>query len=82
MMREFGMDTLDRLADYIIESSRTGMVAEIRDLPNGTYHNSMRIDGYENPIDLVAALTIRDEIEVDFTGTSGISSLGINVPLT
>ena len=57
------------------------MVAEIRDLPNGTYHNSMRIDGYENLIDLVAALTIRDaEIEVDFTGTSGISSLGINVP--
>jgi N-methylhydantoinase B len=43
----------------------------------------MRIDGYERPIDLVAALTIRDEeIAVDFSGTSGVSTYGINVPLT
>jgi len=83
MMKEFGLETLDTLADYVIESARAGMAAEIRELPNGTYHNSMRIDGYERPIDLVAALTIRDEeIAVDFSGTSDVSTFGINVPLT
>ncbi|MBO6559157.1 MAG: hydantoinase B/oxoprolinase family protein [Nisaea sp.] len=83
MMKEFGLDDLGPLADYVIESARAGMAAEIRELPNGTYHNSMRIDGYERPIDLVAALTIRDEeIAVDFSGTSGVSTYGINVPLT
>ncbi|UUX50309.1 hydantoinase B/oxoprolinase family protein [Nisaea acidiphila] len=83
MMKEFGLDDLAPLADYVIEGARAGMAAEIRELPNGTYRNSMRIDGYESPIDLVAALTIRDEeIEVDFSGTSGVSTFGINVPLT
>ncbi|WP_193180266.1 hydantoinase B/oxoprolinase family protein [Nisaea sediminum] len=83
MMKEFALDDLGPLADYVIESARAGMAAEIRELPNGTYHNSMRIDGYESPIDLVAALTIRDEeIAVDFSGTSGVSTYGINVPLT
>ena len=42
----------------------------------------MRIDGYEAPIDLVAALTIgRDRIDVDFTGSSGMSGYAINCPL-
>jgi N-methylhydantoinase B len=42
----------------------------------------MRIDGYEAPIDLVAAVTIgEDTIEVDFAGSSGMSSYAINCPL-
>ena len=42
----------------------------------------MRIDGLENPVDLVAEMTVGgDGIDVDFTGTSGVSSYGINVPL-
>ena len=59
------------------------MRAEIAKLPNGTYHNSMRIDGYEAPLDLVATMTIADgHIAVDFTGTSGVSAYGINVPMS
>ena len=42
----------------------------------------MIIDGYDHPIELKAALTISAEgIHVDFTGTSPVSSFGINVPM-
>ena len=42
----------------------------------------MRIDGHEEPVDLVATMAIgKSGIDVDFTGTSGISSYGINVPM-
>jgi N-methylhydantoinase B len=58
------------------------MAEAIGKLPEGTWTASMRIDGYEAPIDLVATLTIRrDRIDVDYTGTSGMSSYAINCPL-
>ena len=83
MMNEFDLDDVRTLGDFVIESSRTSMLEEIRKLPRGTYHNSMRIDGYEEPVDLVAALTISENgIDIDFTGTSSVSIYGINVPLT
>lgn len=81
MMQEFGLDSIGELADYIVESSRTAMLAEVRKLPAGTYRNSMRIDGYEKEIDLVAGMKIGpDGIDVDFAGTSPVSNFGINVP--
>ena len=42
----------------------------------------LKVDGYEQEIDLHAALTIgEDFLELDFSGTSGLSNKGINVPL-
>lgn len=82
MMDEYGLETLDDLGAFIIDASRRGMQAEIDKLPKGTWCASMRIDGYEAPIDLVAALTIAEgEIVIDFEGTSGVSTFGINCPL-
>jgi N-methylhydantoinase B len=41
----------------------------------------MTVDGYDKPIDLVATMKIGPTgIDVDFTGTSGVSAFGINVP--
>lgn len=83
MMDEFGMVSVDPLAEHIIQASIDGMRAEIAKLPNGVYKNAMRIDGYEAPVDLVATMTIKDdEIAVDFTGTSPVSAYGINVPMS
>jgi N-methylhydantoinase B len=82
MMREFRLVELDALADAIISRSRQGMTDAISQLPQGTWSASMRIDGYEAPIDLVGTLTIgRGRIHVDYTGTSGMSSYAINCPL-
>ncbi len=82
MMEEFGLDTLEALSDYIIDTSRQGTIAAIADIPKGTYHHTLQVDGYDAPITLKAALTIaEDHILLDFSGTSGCSDKGINVPL-
>ena len=82
MMDEFGIDHLDDLAEYIIGTSYRGTIEAIAELPKGTWHNVLKVDGYEQEIDLHAALTIADDhILLDFDGTSGPSNKGINVPL-
>ena len=83
MMEEFGIDSLDPLAKHICARSREAVLAEIGKLPRGTWRNSMTLDGYDAPVTLQAALTISDDgIHVDYTGTSGQSRYGINVPLS
>ena len=82
MMTEHGIDSLDELGQHIIDKSRAGMVAAIGKLPRGTTKGHMRIDGYDNPIDLHATVTIHaDHIAVDYAGTSGSSIYGINSPM-
>ena len=82
MMTEFDLDDLDELGEHICESSRQAVLAEIAKLPRGEYRSSMRIDGYEEPLDLVARLEIADDgITVDYDGTSPQSSRGVNVPM-
>lgn len=82
MMGEYGLETLNELGGHIMDASRSAMRDAVRALPDGVYKNSMRTDGYESPIDIVATMTIKDDqISVDFAGTSGVSSYGINVPL-
>jgi N-methylhydantoinase B len=81
MMDEFDMDGLDALAGFIFESSHAATIAEIARLPKGMFRAEISSDGYEDPVTLRAAMTIlSDGIEVDFAGTSGLSSRGINVP--
>jgi N-methylhydantoinase B len=80
---EFGIDGLDDVGAVIIENSRTAMLDEISAVPFGAYEYSMRIDGYDDPIDLVATVKVsKTGVDVDFSGTSPVSSHGINVPLT
>jgi N-methylhydantoinase B len=82
-LEEFGLKDLNGAGRMIIDNSRDAMMAEIRNLPFGTWRNEMRIDGYDEAVDLVCALTISAEgIELDFEGTSPLCSHGINVPLT
>lgn len=82
MMREFKLEKLDALAEFIIESSRKATMERIRTLKNGTYHNTLTMDGYDQPVTLQAALTVKeDHIHVDYAGTSPAVAHGINVVL-
>lgn len=83
MLGEFGIDDMSVVADMIINNSRDAMLEEIRKLPQGCWQYSMRIDGYDEPVDLVCSLAISaDGIDIDFDGTSKTAVHGINVPLT
>ena len=82
MMDEFGIDGLGDLGADILERSRAATLEAIRALPFGTYTATIRADGYDRPLDLVATMTIGETgIDIDFAGTSPPSSYGINVPL-
>ena len=82
MMEEFDLDDLTSLGNHIIQHSGEAVRTEIAKLPPGQYRNSMIIDGYDQPVELVATTTIeKDRITVDFDGTSSASQYGINVPI-
>ena len=82
MMAEFGLASIEPLADHIIESSREAMRNAIRRVPNGRYLDEMELDGYDEPIFIRAQMTVSDsEIVIDYAGTSRASARGINSPL-
>ncbi|MCU0393974.1 MAG: hydantoinase B/oxoprolinase family protein [Thermoflexibacter sp.] len=81
LMDEMSMEDVEMLSEQIIEASEKAMREAIRNAPNGTYYYDYEADGdgLGEPIHIKCALTIKDEeIEVDYTGTSGAHSLGIN----
>ncbi|MBV9757105.1 MAG: hydantoinase B/oxoprolinase family protein [Alphaproteobacteria bacterium] len=81
MMDEFELDGLEPLAEFIFDSSLRATLAAIAPLRKGTYGGEIWSDGYDEPVRLSAAMTIgQDAIAVDYAGTSGLSSRGINVP--
>lgn len=82
MMAEFAIADLEDLADFIFTHSYNATMDLIRQLPKGSFRNSMRVDGYGAPVDMVVRLDVSDDgIVADFDGTSGPSPLGINVPI-
>ena len=82
MMDEFGLDSIDAVAEEIIRRSEAAVRAEIAKLPSGEWSNETWSDGFEEPI--VVRCTVKvagDEIFIDFTGSSPQSTRGINVVL-
>ena len=83
MLEEYSLDGLDDIGRMIIDSSREAMLEEIRKLPEGEWQYTMRIDGYDEPVDLICTLRMSsDGIDISFDGTSPVCGHGINVPLT
>jgi len=82
LMNDFALNDLEALASHIINTSYRGTVDAISAIKNGTYHNRLMVDGYDNELELHATLTItQDQLQVDFSGTSECVDKGINVPL-
>jgi N-methylhydantoinase B len=82
MMEEFDLDTLDPLADHIQTRSREAVLREIARLPKGSWSNTMKTDGFGQPITLRATTTITEGgIHVDYSGSDAQARKGINVPL-
>jgi len=81
VMTEFGLDSLERIGSHILAKTNQAMLEAIRRIPPGVYSHTMRVDGYDKPIDIVAKMAVTHSgIFVDLSGTSGPSTYGINVP--
>lgn len=82
MLDEVGYDNLDTLGDFILSRTHAATMERIAGLPKGSWTNDMLTDGYDVPIRLAAEVSITDSgVNVDFSGTDGVSRWGINVPL-
>lgn len=82
MLDEFGLDDLTSLADFVFDRTSSATLRAIREVDNGVYINEMTVDGYGEPVTLAVAITVTDDgMHADFTGTSPVCALGINVPL-
>jgi N-methylhydantoinase B len=82
MMDEFGLDSIDEVAEEIIRRSEVAVRAEIAKLPSGEWTNETWSDGFEEPIVVRCSVKVSgDEIFIDFTGSSPQSTRGINVVL-
>jgi len=81
MLDEFRIDDLDGLSGFIMTASRAATEAAIAAVPAGSYRNTMTVDGFEAPVEMVVTLHAEGtRIRADFAGTSGMSSFGVNVP--
>lgn len=81
MMAEFDLTDIDALAEHILTHSRAATCAAIANLPRGRWQVGMTLDGYDQPIELHAALSIEgDRVVVDYSGSSPASARGINSP--
>ena len=79
---DFGLNGIDGIGQALLETSEAAMRREIAAVPDGRYEYAMRVDGYDRPVDLRAALAVDGErLTVDFAGSSPVSGYGINVPL-
>ncbi|MGI9604854.1 MAG: hydantoinase B/oxoprolinase family protein, partial [Acidimicrobiales bacterium] len=82
MLEEFELDNLDALAEFVFDRTRSATMAALANVANGEYANTMQVDGYNETITLATKITVTDEgMHADFTGTSPLSSYGVNVPL-
>ncbi len=83
MCDRYGLEDIEALSDEIIRRSEEATRAAIRKLKPGTYHGESQFDvpGGEI-ITLKTAVTIdakAGEVLIDFAGSSGTSTAGINV---
>lgn len=80
LLDEFGLADIEELSEQILQRSEAGMRQRIAELPDGTHSFELWLDGFDDPIQLCAAVTIDgDSISVDFAGTSGPVPQGVNV---
>ena len=80
-VEEYGVGMLETLSQDIQARAEEVMRRAIRRLPDGTYSHTVSLDGFDRPIEIACAITIKgDELEVDFTGTSEqVDQGGVNV---
>ena len=80
-MDDYGLDDLMPLSRAIRNQAEAAMREKIRAWPDGTYSYEADVEGIDEAIGLACTVTVEgDGVGIDFRGTSGCVSRGINVP--
>lgn len=81
-MEETDLYDLRVVGEPIQNLGERAMRRAIEQLPDGEYHGITYLDGYKEPLQIEARVTVRgEELDVDFSGTSDqVDEGGINVP--
>ena len=76
---DYKLGGVREIATEIYRVSEGAVLREIRTIPPGVYVGKVEADGWEEPINIVATVTVsQDGIEVDYSGSSLQSRYGIN----
>jgi len=76
---EFGAERWPLLVEEVLDRSEAAMRAEIRRIPEGVYTHEIPMDGFDAPLTIRVAVTVKDgTILVDYAGSSPQVPFGIN----
>ena len=79
---EYGLADIDDVADAIVAKSEQALRAAIAEMPDGSYSHAIEVEGGAASLRLAVRLDVRgDSMHADFTGTSPVLDMGINVPI-
>ena len=82
MLEEYDLPDIEEIAALILDRAESAVRAAIRALPDGSWRSRITIDGFDDPLDIVCALTVAgDALQVDYAGSSPQVDRGINVVL-
>ncbi|MBT7291287.1 MAG: hydantoinase B/oxoprolinase family protein [Rhodospirillaceae bacterium] len=80
-MDEYGLDDLSEVSAAIRGQSERMTREAIVNIKDGTYRNSIRIEGIDAPITLACRVDVEgDSVRIDMEGTDAAVRRGINVP--
>lgn len=84
LVKQYGADSIIKIADKFIDYTETRMRKAISSIPSGTYRGDDKIDDdglTDNPLWIRATVTVKEtNIVVDFTGTNPQVDTAINCP--
>ena len=82
LLEEYGLEELSGVSREITARTETMMRRAIADVPDGTYRDSVALDGFGWPLKIAVAVRIDgEEMTVDFEGTSAQIDMGVNCVL-
>ncbi|MYC54070.1 MAG: hydantoinase B/oxoprolinase family protein, partial [Chloroflexi bacterium] len=82
LLEEYDLPDIEAVSAAILDKTEAAVRAAIRDLPDGSYRNSIQIDGFDAPLTIACEITVAgDEMRVDYAGSSPQVDRGINVVL-
>ena len=82
MLEEYNLPDIEAVSALILDRTEAALREAIGDLPDGTYRNTISIDGFDAPLTIACAIEVEgDGLRVDYAGSSPQVDRGINVVL-